>query len=277
MAVSGQLSHFSLPEVLQFAEEGHRTGLLAVQSSPRATESLQNHFIWLRQGRIIAAANCNDYFGLSRLITHRQWIPQTKLFRLIQQCPMSTSLGAYLKSQGWLTAKQLKILFSEQIIREICSLFELSDGYFHLISNVRPPYLEMIGMSVPATEVTLPGLRSLRDWSVLNDKLPNLTSGLLRITHEQPQVRLTRQELSVWKFADGSTSLNEIAQRLDLSIDTTQRISFRLFVAGLAEEVPLVDLIPATEGSQHNPEPQNAPSPEFLHQMLSFFEQQANA
>lgn len=277
MAVSGQLSHFSLPEVLQFAEEGHKTGLLTVRSSFIATESCQNHFIWLRQGRIFAAANCHDYCGLSRLITHRQWIPQIKLLRLIQQCPLSTSLGAYLKSQGWLTTKQLKILFAEQIIREICSLFELSDGYFKLISNVQPPYLEMIGMSVPATEVTLPGLRSLRNWSVLNNKLPNLTSGLLRITNEQPQVRLTRQELSVWKFADGSTSLNEIAQRLDLSIDTTQRIGFRLFVAGLAEEVALVDLDPATHGSQQNPESQNAPSPEFLSQMFSFFEQQANA
>ena len=277
MAVRGQLSNFSLPEVLQFVEEGNKTGLLTIRSLPNTTESFQTHFIWLDQGRIIAAADCNTYHGLSRLIAHHHWLSRTKLLRLIQQCPLHTPFGTYLKTQKVLTIQQLKILFSEQIIREICALFMLSDGSFDLISNIRLPYLEMTGMNISATAVTLPGLRRLRNWSALEDKLPNPTSALLSSTDKEPQLPLTGQEKRAWKFADGSTSLNEIAQRLDSSIDTIRRIAFRLTISGLVEEVPIIALnLKADKGaSLPGSESPNLPSPEFLSQMLHFLNKQS--
>ncbi len=277
MPVSGQLSSFSLPEVLQFVQEGNKTGLLTVRSLPTQTEPFKSHFVWLHQGWIIAATDRNDYRGLARLIAQRQWIPATQLHRLIQQCPLQTPFGTYLKSQELLTAEQLKTLFSIQIIREICALFELSDGSFHFTSNVQMPYLEMIGTSIPATEVTLPGLRSLRNWSALEEKLPGSTSGLLSVNQGKPKVQLNQQEWKVWEFTDGTVSLTEIAQRLSLSLESIRRIAFCLTTAGLAEEIPLIDLKPASqpEGASIAKAEAAKPSQEFLSQMMSFLKKQS--
>jgi hypothetical protein len=276
MPVSGQLSSFSLPEILRFVEEGNKTGLLTIRSLPSQTEPFKSHFIWLHQGRIIAAADRNDYRGLVRLIAHYQWIPTAQLLRLVQQCPLQTAFGTYLKSQGLLSTEQLKTLFSVQIIREICALFELSDGSFHFTSNVQLPYLEMIGTSVPATEVTLPGLRNLRNWSALEDKLPNSTSGLISRSVGNPQIHLNQLEWQVWEFTSGTVSLTEIAERLSLSLESVQRTAFCLMVAGLAEEIPLVELTSQSENmlSHGASAASSGPSQEFLSQMIGFLKKQ---
>ncbi|WP_017301903.1 DUF4388 domain-containing protein [Nodosilinea nodulosa] len=276
MVVSGKLSNFSLPEVLQLVEEGNKSGLLTVRALPNAADSSQDHFIWLKQGRIVAAANRNDYHGLAHLIARRQLLSKAQLLGLIQKCPARTPFGVYLRSQELLTKEQLQGLFSTQVIQEICVLFELPDGTFHFTNDVQMPYLEMVGASVPATEVTLPGLRSLRNWSALKDKLPNLNSGLLSTTDGKPQARLTRQEWSVWGFANGKIPLSEIAQRLKLQAEPIRCTAFRLMLTGLVEEIPVANSGPAKikEDSRIGSAASNLPSADFLTQMISFLKQQ---
>ncbi|MBE9109584.1 DUF4388 domain-containing protein [Nodosilinea sp. LEGE 07298] len=276
MVVSGRLSNFSLPEVLQLVEEGSKNGLLTVRPLPNAADFSQHHFIWLKKGRIVAAANRNDHHGLAHLIARRQFLSEAQLLQLIQQCPSHMPFGIYLKSQELLTKEQLQGLFSTQVIQEICVLFELSDGTFHFASDVQMPYLEMVGVSIPATEVTLPGLRSLRNWSALKDKLPQLNSGLLSTTNEKPRTRLTRQEWGVWNFASGKTPLTEIAQRLKLPIETVRHTAFRLLVTGLVEEIPVANSIPtkSKESFQPRSAAPKVPSSNFLTQMISFLEKQ---
>ncbi|WOD38134.1 DUF4388 domain-containing protein [Nodosilinea sp. E11] len=276
MVVSGQLSNFSLPEVLQLVEDGNKNGLLTVRDLPDAADFSQHHFIWLKQGRIVAAANRNDRRGLAHLIARRKLLSKAQLLQLIQQCPDHMPLGVYIKSQKLLTKEQLQGLFSIQVIQEVCTLFELPDGTFHVTSDVQMPYLEMIGTSVPATEVTLPGLRSLRNWSALKDKLPDLSSGLLSTTDEKPRTRLTRQEWSVWDFANGKISLSEIARRLKLQTETVRRVAFRLLLTGLVEEMPVANWTPPKnkEDSRIGVASSKVPSADFLTQMISFLEKQ---
>jgi Domain of unknown function (DUF4388) len=249
MPVSGRLSTFSLPEVLQFLQEGSKTGLLTVRSrSETAPElhppelhppELERYFIWLNQGRIVAAADRMDYRGLVEMIGLRKWIAEMELNRLVQECPLRTPFGLYLKSQNLLSGEQMKLLFSVQIIRQICGLFELTDGSFNFMRNVQLPYLEMTGISIPATDIALPGLRSLRNWSALEPKLPLPTSTILRTVQGAPPVKLNDQELKVWAFTDGRVSIAEMVKNLDLPVETVRRTAFCLTVAGLAEEVPL--------------------------------------
>jgi Domain of unknown function (DUF4388) len=112
MPVSGYLSNFSLPEVLQFVQEGNKTGLLTVRSIPDSTQKFQRHFIWLNQGRIVAAADRTDYRGLFNMIATRKWVPEEKLHRSLQSCPLRMPFGLHLKSQNLLSGEQMKLLFS---------------------------------------------------------------------------------------------------------------------------------------------------------------------
>lgn len=151
MSTTGSFSDFSLPEILQFIEQGHKTGLLTVRAlseSPDIKSSI--HYIWVEQGCIVGAANRLDEKGLVRLIEQRQWVSTRVIDKLAQLCPPDKSLGKYLFDQGVLQAEQLKQLFLTQIRQQVCALFNLQDGEFQFEQNVSLPRLELTGLSVSA-------------------------------------------------------------------------------------------------------------------------------
>lgn len=234
MAFTGYLVEFSLAEIFQFLEQGHKTGLLTIRSLPAQTQKVQVHYIWLHQGRIVAAADRLDGKGLVSTISQRGWMSDRVALRLAQLCPLNIPLGVYLKTQGLLQADQLKVLFLNQVIGQVSALFELGDGQFEFDTKATLPPAEMTGLSLPATEATLVGLRTLRDWTALAEKLPDPTSGLS--STGQPKLRLDCLEWQVWEFADGTVSLQMIATQLGLTVEKVQQIAFRLIAVNLGRE-----------------------------------------
>jgi hypothetical protein len=117
---------------------------------------------------------------------------------------------------------------------------ELKDAQFEFDAKATLPLAEMTGLSLPATEATLMGLRTLRDWTVLAEKLPEPTAALLSTIAGKPQLRLDSLEWQVWEFANGTVSLRQIAKQLGLPIEKIQQVGFRLIVTNLVEEVPLM-------------------------------------
>jgi hypothetical protein len=241
MAISGHLSEFSLPEVFQLLEQGNKTGRLSIQAQSDHPSYKGKIFrIWFKQGNIIAAADRADGQGLLSIIQQRGWISLRVAARIAEVCGIDQPAGLCLKSQGLLEAEHLKLLFSHQVLQQICKLFELKDGYFQFDSQTELPSTEMTGLAAPPKEVTLAGLRVLRDWTLLQDKLPDATSGLTSAVPGKPQLRLNQIEWQVWEFANGNISIQEIAKQVQLPIEKIQQVAFRLMVVGLIEEVPLL-------------------------------------
>lgn len=98
----------------------------------------------------------------------------------------------------------------------------------------------MTGLSASPIEVTLEGLRVLRDWRALADQLPEPTSAISSTIVGKPNLRINQVEWQVWEFANGTEPLTVIANQLQLSIEKIQQIAFRLIVVGLIEEVPMI-------------------------------------
>ncbi len=243
MAITGSLSEFSLPEIFQFLDQGQKTGILTIRDLKDLStgKSLLRH-IWLINGRVVAAGDRLDNRGLARLIEQRGWITdvhRSEMERLIQE---NAPLGLNLKSLGILQPDQLKLLFSVQVLRQVCSLFQVETGQFRFDAKSDLPKSEMTGLSLPATETTLMGLRSLKDWQILQNKLPEPNSTLFNIISGQPQLRLDAGETQLLSLSDGSTSLKKVADQLGLPIAKVQQIAFRLIVVGLVEEVPDIDM-----------------------------------
>ncbi|MEA5582610.1 DUF4388 domain-containing protein [Nodularia harveyana UHCC-0300] len=237
MTITGTFKDFSLPELLQFLDHGKKTGVLAIHlQSPNS--NMAHYYIWLHQGRVIAAGDRLDEKGLTLMIAQRGWISERVVARVTQICPNfnSTPLGLSLKSQGLLDGEQLKQLFKSQVVRPISTLFQAEDGLFTFKPTRSLPFAEMTGLSMPATEVILTGLRLLRNWDALADKLPDPTSGLSSLTTKQPEMQLNGQEWQLWEFVNGEISLDKISTHLRLSVETVQQIAFRLIVVGLVEE-----------------------------------------
>jgi hypothetical protein len=145
-----------------------------------------------------------------------------------------------LKTQGFLQPEQLRLLFHAQVLRQVCGLFRLKDAQFKFDSKATLPTTEMTGLSLSATEATLMGLRVLRDWAALMDKLPEPTSALSRAVIGKRHLRLDSLEGRVWQLANGSIPLNAIASELNQSVETIQQTAFRLINVGLVAEVPII-------------------------------------
>lgn len=255
MAITGHLVEFSLPEIFQFLEQGQKTGLLTIAPLPEPTDakSPRTHYIWFQQGCIVAAANRSDRRGLLTIISQRGWVGDRALSRLVQSCAINTPTGLYLKTQGLLQADQLKLLFYVQVMQQVCALFTLEDGWFHFDSSQKAPTAELTGLSAPAVDVTLAGLRALKNWTTLADKLPAPASGLITTIAGKPALKLKQTEWQVWEFTDGHTSIQEIAQHLQLPVDKVQQIAFRLIVVNLVEEMPIIALPEAASDAGFDP------------------------
>lgn len=278
MSITGSLVDFSLPELFQFIEKGQKTGLLTLRAVQRTqAKPVSVFYIWVYQGRIVAAANRLDHQGLVSLIDRQQWISDRAFDRLVHWCcPITEPLGLYLKQQGVLQLEQLKRLFQIQVLQQLSALFQLKDAEFKFDPKVGIPSREMTGLSIPATEAALIGLRRLRNWSALAEQLPDTKKGLVSTVTGQPRQRLDALEWQVWEYTQGTVSLEMIAEQLRLPVEKVQQVAFRLIVMDLAEEVFLVDnstspelIEPLPEQLLQEAERQNV-SHSFLHNLVGF-------
>ncbi|MEM9162253.1 MAG: DUF4388 domain-containing protein [Cyanobacteria bacterium P01_F01_bin.4] len=240
MSITGYLSEFSLPELLQLLQRGQKTGLLAVQLLSEPDEPTEHYFLWFYQGNIVSATNRLDSRCFATLLCRQGYVTGLMISRLIRRCPPDVSLGTFLYEKGVLEKKQLKALFRDQVIQQVCGLFQLPDGCFQFDPRAPLPKVEMTGLSIPATEITLPGLRALENWDALQNKLPAPRSGLRNLVKGRPNVSINQAEWNVWKAIDGQTPLITMARQLQLPIENMQKIAFRLIVIGLAAEVPMM-------------------------------------
>ncbi len=241
MTLTGYLSEYSLAEVFNFVHQGNQTGLLSISTDITPVEPPINpHYLWFQTGRIIAVSTRTDGQGLLNAISQRKLIPDEQIEQLRTQIQkLQQPLGLHLKSRGLLTAEQLKLLFNIQSIAVVCKLFELSNGRFHFDPAILPENAEMTGISMPAQEIALLGLRGLKDWTNLGNKLPDSQYAIQRLSLEEPGFIFNQNELKLWKLADGGTPLKDLTKSMSMSIDALQKTAYRLIIFGLIQEIPV--------------------------------------
>ncbi|QEQ00491.1 DUF4388 domain-containing protein [Thermosynechococcus sp. CL-1] len=242
MKITGYLSEFSLGEIFHFLEQGQKTGCLSIKPVEMAgmmplMPQAQEYYIFFHLGQIVAATTTLDHQGLQRLIEQRGWLRPTTIQRLLPFCSRTGSLGLCLKTQGALEPEQLRLLFKQQVLTPIPHLFSLNEGWFKFDANHPLPFEEMTGLSASPMEISLAGLRLLRDWTALMDKLPLPSSTIASTIEGQPPYHLNHHEWQVWEYANGTKTLQEISEALNLPILEVQKICFRLIVVGIAEEI----------------------------------------
>ena len=275
------MSEFSLGELLRYLEEGNKSGCLLLRTietqSPlrplaKSVKPATEVRLFFSQGKIVAATPSPDGKGLQHLLEKGGWLRASTLERLLQVRPLTTPLGLYLKEQGILTSEDLQLLFKQQVLTPIPRLFALKEGWFEFSSSSSLPWIEMTGLRASPRAISLSGLRLLKDWTALLDKLPLPTSTLVSTIEGSPPYRLDPQEWQVWEYVNSNLTLQEIAECLCLSLLEVQKVSFCLMVAGLVEEVLQISREDDTaiEPMPTVIEPARPLSEQFLHRFLNF-------
>ncbi|MEN9234658.1 MAG: DUF4388 domain-containing protein [Gloeomargarita sp. GMQP_bins_120] len=255
MAIQGQLAEFPLADLLRLLGEEKTTGLLQVA----------HWHIGFCHGQIVGASL--PAWNWHQAMALQGWFrPETleHLRHWYSRQGITQPFGRWLVEQGLLKAPQQRWLFCQQVIRPICRLLALPDAPFHFQPQVQLSPLALTGLQAQPLEVVLAGLRALKDWQHLLDKLPEPSSGLLS-TGGQPRYHLNRQEWRLWEYSNGQMSLADIAQKWQVPVLAVQKLAFRLLVVGLVVELPHIHLTPSVAPSSPLPE-------SFFQHLLTFLQ-----
>jgi hypothetical protein len=274
MTITGYLIDYSLPELFQFLDKGEKTGFLSLDFSVDEKSNYQNQYIWFRYGRIVASSDNIEGKGLINIIQQKGWFNKKIEHYYEQRFQNDAPLGLSLKSYSLLDAEQLKMLFYAQVMRKVCDLFQCPNGWFEFTESNNLAFAEMTGLSSPGTDLTLAGLRALRDWTALQPKLPQGNSTLINVCEGEPKVSINKAEKDIWQLSNGKKTVSEIAKNLDLSLDKTKETAFRLIATGLVEEVPMVTMIKeeikSTSLAEESNEEKSGLSSDFLSSLMGF-------
>ncbi|NEP09496.1 MAG: DUF4388 domain-containing protein [Symploca sp. SIO2C1] len=180
MFITGSLQEFSLLEISHCIYKEKKTGLLQIFSSPESPEnSLSNHYIWVSQGKLVAAANQLNNQGLVSLIQQYHWASNRVVTKVAQFCPKEQPLGLYLRNQGVLKSQHLKHLFEVQLFQQVRILFQFKDVQFKFDQDVPTPMSEMTGLTLPVVSLNwvLEKLTILQEIFELRNLLPDNSYG----------------------------------------------------------------------------------------------------
>ena len=238
MGFAGQLATFSLPEIFQTLERGRKTGCLSLHPA-HSTAREDTQYLWLSQGHIVAAADASNKFQLLNMVIQRRWLSQSiqAHWELLRE--LETPLGLFFKDQGLLKPEQLQILFHFQVLQRVAALLKWQNGQFNFDEQSFPSNAEMTGLSISPSSALLLALRVLKDWEPLMDKLPQPHAALAKAFQTHSAAQLDLRESKVLGFAQGTVSLQDMAQKMAVSLENIQQIAFRLIAIGLVEEVPV--------------------------------------
>ena len=113
----------------------------------------------------------------------------------------------------------------------------LPEGGFRFDSNRLPPG-ELITVAIDLDGVIIEGTRRLKEWSELQDELPNLDRSLKiakRPNIDLERLRLTADEWRVISFINPKNSIRQIARATILNDFDIRRIVYGMLQAGLIE------------------------------------------
>lgn len=256
MLVHGYLSQYSLAEIFNLIQEGKKNGVLSIEPTYGLTDpaiaeesklEIPCYYVSFQGGRVMSIFYGLEYENqdLLAMIVERQWIPLDQLKELKKKLNgVIMPWGLQLKVWEIISVEQLRLLFDIQAISKLSQIFGIYEGKFRFNPSAELNYPEMTGLSLSARNAVLLGLRGLKDWSGLTNKLPAPESGLQKFSSELQGSILENDEQLVWQLALGKMSMLKIAAQLNLEIDKVRQIGFRLCSIGLIHEVAVESLPP---------------------------------
>jgi Domain of unknown function (DUF4388) len=286
--LNGYLSEYSLAEIFNFIQDGYRTGVLSIEPyldpaslskiTGESTVEQSCYYISVKGGRVMSIFYGLEYENKDLLTIglEKKWISLDRVEELKVKLNGTTlPWGLHLKVWEIISVEQVRSIFNTQVIANIASIFAIDAGKFKFEPQAQLNYPEMTGLSLPAREAILVGLRGLTDWSRFTHKFPAPGSKLQLFSAQLQGLNLDRDERLVWRLALDRLTICQIATQQNLTIDRVSQICFRLSSIGLMKEIKVNSLTPneMTNSVSSNTNSQVPVSTLFLNNLIEFLKQ----
>lgn len=231
MAISGDLSAFPLPLILEIFERRSKTGQLSIWS-PTGIHQISFH-----QGRVVTAIAPEQNYTLKQILMASTQLSEAGLNYLQQHTMLHEPIGSIMKRQGLIISSTLALAFRQQIQVGILRLFHQRKGQFHFTIDAPLPYAEMTGMSQGSIEVAMLGLRKTEENDQNNDDFPRLDSIFIRTKKELPLLNLSSLEWGIWENVEPDQTLADLSHTLKADLLEVRKACYRLAQIGLLTKV----------------------------------------
>lgn len=234
MAIEGSLEDVSLADICQLLAMGRKTGCLSI------TDRSRFGYVYFDDGRITYASVLNRPDRLGELLVRNGVISRENLAKAmeLQASQPGKRLGQILVDAGVLTHDDLRRFITIQIEEAVYHLFSWSQGSFHFDPDQQPEE-DQLGVSIHAESLLLEGARRVDEWGLIEKKIPSmdLIFAVERDPREEEGVELTKEQLKILPFLDGSRTVEQLMEESGLVEFDVAKALYGLVQAGYAQQV----------------------------------------
>lgn len=168
MSLKGDLRTMPLPDVLQWAASGRKTGSLHFER-----RSIEKR-ISLRDGHIFSSWSNDPRESLGQFLIRLRLLTEEQLFRaLLKQEEKGRLLGSILVADELLSEEGLKRALKAKAEETIYDLFLWPSGLFEFHEGELPDNI-LITFETPVTPVILEGIRRVDEWQRILEVFPTM-------------------------------------------------------------------------------------------------------
>lgn len=237
VSLSGDLSLFPLPDILQLVSIQKRTGCLWIGSEENHAE------VFFGDGRVVFAAlehkPPEDLIG--RLLMESSKINAAQLRHALADSEKSgVPLGQLLVRGNLITAAELLGVVRIQSQRTVYRALGWKSGRFAFSREPLPSAFAGTGLSLSVDDLILEGVRRIDEWQVISQKLPSLNIILTRLisnADEMGKINLNPSELKVLQLVDGKRDIKAIIRDSGMGDFEVCKILYVLMSTNLLKKV----------------------------------------
>lgn len=226
MSLKGDLRTMPLPDILQWAAAGRKTGTLHV-----ARRSIKKRII-LREGHVYSSWSNDPRESLGQFLVRLRLATEEQLFRaLLAQEEKGRPVGSILVGDGVLSEEDLKRALRVKAEETMYDLFLWPAGEFEFHEGEFPADIP-ITIETPVTPVILEGIRRVDEWQRIRAVIPTGETTFTRTSQpaSAPNDDLEEDALAL---ASAGKTLAEISLELRRSEFETAALLFELHARGL--------------------------------------------
>ena len=230
MPLFGTFSTMSLPDLLQWLANSHKTGTLRVERN-RATKVIR-----MRDGRVTGSSSDEPSLRLGQFLLSRKKITEEQLRQALATMEQTSAfIGQTLVDAGALDADELRAALEAKAQEVIYSLFDWPDGVFRFEETI-DENKDVFPVEIRVDELLLCGLQRHDEMALIRGLL-NDPGIILRYTSKPPGPEIFGNE--TWRLMyssiDGERTLSEILLHVHGTEYQVKKFLFDLHKKGYVE------------------------------------------
>lgn len=235
MAIKGNLSDFTLTQLLNLINLAQKSGTLVVEGSNEAVE------VYFTEGKLAYAKNGQDDSSLVGIL-HKSKLLSSSQYRGIKANGNGMSdkeLGLLLINANYFSRQDILSSLQSHFVDVVNRLFTWMEGMFQFNSDVYPPE-DKITVQVNLENLILEGSRQIQELAHLEEEIPSLEIGVKFVDRPGKNIsnlKLSSEEWRVIPYVDPKNTIRQIARVTELGDLEIRQVVYSLVQAGVVEMV----------------------------------------